>query len=109
MHNRQFCHHLLKHPTQYDGKRGSSTSVAFSYLIHAALGRELVDSFPIPCRYASQSDVVYEQGPSREIDRPGSAPRLTYFCRDAVVGQAGGLLVGLDGALDAFCNASDDA
>lgn len=74
------------------------------YLVQAALSRKLVDSVLISCRYAPQSDIVHEQGPRREIDSPGSVPRPTYFCRDAIVGQAGGLLVGLDGTLHAFSN-----
>lgn len=96
-------------PTQHDGTQGSSTTVHLPYLIHGALGRKLIDSFPVSRRYASQSDVVYEQRPSREVDRPCSVPRLTYFFRHAVIRQAGGLLVGLDGALDVFGNPGDDS
>ena len=59
-----------------------------------------MNSVSISRHNALQSDVVHEQGPIREIDRPAPVPGSTSLCRDGVVWQAGRLLIGFDGTLD---------
>ncbi len=95
--SRRFLH---LHDSWHNSSFRSGSGHTPVYLVHTALTRKLIDVVSVSRRDAPQSDVVHEQGPSREVDRPCPVPRSTCFCRDSVIGQAGRLFVGLNGALD---------